>query len=87
MNDTSPKIAAKMEEMFRQKSPSARLAMGCSMFDLSKKLIESSFIQENPMASYSDLRQELFLRFYGCDFNQVERQKILKHLNHLARSR
>lgn len=84
MNDTTPQIAAKMEEMFRQKSPSERLLMGCSMFDLSKELVKSSVLGENPTASYTDLRKELFLKFYGTDFNSVQQQKILKHLSNQA---
>ena len=81
MNDTTPSIAEKMEEMLRGKSPSERLSMGCSMFDLSKQLVESSVLRENPAVSYTDLRKELFLRFYGSDFNLVQQRKILSHLN------
>ncbi|MBI3313238.1 MAG: hypothetical protein HYZ83_03305 [Candidatus Omnitrophica bacterium] len=83
MNDTTPKIAEKMEEMFQQKTPGERLAMGCSMFDLAKELVKSSILQNDPDISPSLMRQELFLRFYGNDFNPAARQKIVHHLTHV----
>jgi len=87
MNDTPPQLTAKMEEMLREKSPSARLLMGCSMFDLSKQLVESSLRRENPNTSYNEMLKELFLRFYGNDFNSAQREKILRHLSGLAHSK
>lgn len=81
MKDTSPQIVAKMEEMLRRKSPSERLAMGCSMFDLSKQLIKRSVLRDRPNISDADLRKEVFLKFYGSDFNSVQQQKILIYLS------
>ena len=84
MNDTTPQIAARMEDMFRKKSPSQRLSMGCSMFDLSKKLVKGSVLGKNPTASQAVLCKELFLKFYGTDFDSIKQQKILKHLSNRA---
>ena len=80
MNDTSPKMAEKMRELIRGKTPEERLKMGCSMYDLSKRLGIHSILASRPGLSPANLRGELFLKFYGDDFDAVKRQKILAYL-------
>ena len=80
MNDTHPRVNQKIVEMMRRKAPEERLALGCSMFDFSKQLVMSSLREENPSLSPASLRQELFLRFYGNDFDSRAREKITFHL-------
>lgn len=80
MNDTSPQIEEKMRELIRRKTPEERLKMGCSMHAFSKQLVIHSLLRARPGLSPADLRRELFLRFYGDDFNRVERQKIVTYL-------
>lgn len=84
MNDTSPKMMAKMEEMLRQKSPPERLRMGCSMFDLAKQLVCSSILRKNPDLSSAELRRDLFLRIYGNDFSVIQQEEIIKYLKRSA---
>jgi len=79
MNDTTPEIAEKMREMIRMKSPMERLEMGCSMHETSKYLVICAILKSNPHISKEGLRQELFLRFYGNDFDSVRREEIIKH--------
>lgn len=80
MNDTSPAVKVKMQEMMKQKSPQERLAMGCSMYDMSKQIVVSSILQQTPKISAAELRRKLFLRFYGNDFDAVRSEEILKQL-------
>ena len=80
MNDTSPQMAAKMEEMFGKRTPCERLGMGCSMFDLAKQLVRSSIMQKSPGLSSAELRKDLFLRIYGNDFDGIRREEIIKYL-------
>lgn len=80
MDDTSPEMAEKMREMIRKKTPLERLEMGCSMYATSKQLIIRSILEENPDISEKGLRQQFFLKFYGNDFNEEEREKILQYL-------
>jgi len=80
MNDTSPQIEEKMREMIRAKTPEERLKMGCSMYDFSKQLVIHSILEREPSLSPAALRRELFLKFYGNDFDPEERQKILHYL-------
>ena len=80
MNDTSAQMTVKMREMVLRKSPADRLRMGCSMYDFSKQLVTNAILRENPDLSENMLRRELFMRFYGNDFNVVRREKILNYL-------
>jgi hypothetical protein len=80
MNDTSPESAEKMREMIRMKSPIERLKMGCLMNDASRRLVYRAIMENNPDISQNGLRQEFFLKFYGSDFDPVEREKIVQHL-------
>lgn len=80
MDDTTPEISEKIREMIRGKTPLERLEMGCSMFETSRQLVTRAILEENPQISEKGLRQQLFLRFYGDDFDEQEREKILHYL-------
>ena len=84
MNDTSPEMQAKMLEMIQNKTPEERLNMGCSMYDFSKYMITEAIRRENPSISEGDLRCEIFLRFYGNDFSELDKVKILESLRKTA---
>ena len=79
MNDTSLKMMAKMEEMLRAKAPSERLRMGCSMFNLSKRIVKGSILRENLSISGLDFREALFLKFYRSDFGPVQQKKNFEY--------
>lgn len=74
MTDTSPKIRNKMIKLMRRKSGVERLKMGADMFDMAKRLILIS-MQDRDV----NVRQEIFLRFYGNDFSGERKEKILKY--------
>lgn len=80
MDDTTPEIAEKIREMCRSRSPEERVRMGASMNAMSRYLVTQAILRDNPEISQAGLRQELFLKFYGSDFGQEEREKILEHL-------
>jgi uncharacterized protein (DUF362 family) len=80
MNDTHPKIAQLVCQMIQQKTPEEHLMMSSSMHATSKSLIINALIRNKPNISLANLRQELFLKFYGDDFPPEQRKKILKHL-------
>ena len=63
-----------------KKSPQERLLMGASMHDFSKKLVKSSILEKNPKITPSDLLAQLFLRFYGNDYDPIQREKIVDYL-------
>lgn len=80
MNDTNPRAELMMIQMIQQKTPLDRLAMGCSMFDFSRQLVWDSLIRDNPRMTDAELRREIFLRFYGDDFDGEHRRTIAEYL-------
>ena len=82
MRDTTPVIVKKMREMIQMKLPIERLKMGCSMYETSKYLIIQAILKNNPQISKADFQKELFL-FYGDNFNLVQQERIIKHLEHI----
>lgn len=69
-----------MINMIQAKSAEERLVMGCAMYDFAKQLVISSVTQNALTASPSILKRELFLRFYGQDFNDSKRKQIAEYL-------
>jgi len=77
MNDTSPELEAKYRAMLLERSGEERLKMSCSMHATAKALVRASVLHEAPHSSPAALRQALFLRFYGHEFDPAMREKIL----------
>jgi len=80
MLDTHESIKKRFFQMMMSKSPAERLRMGCSMFDSAKQIVRSSILQKNPHGSPSEIKKEIFLRFYGQDFQSEQKRKILDSL-------
>jgi len=77
MNDTSPWAKKIQDELFAKLSGEERLLMGLEMFETARKIVLSSF---PPNLSENEIRKRLFLRFYGNDFSEEEKEKILANL-------
>jgi hypothetical protein len=86
MNDTSPEMQERFREMAMSLSPSERMAMGCRMFDAAKALARAGIIAAGARTE-SEIRRQLFLRFYRNDFSEAECEKILAHLERVNASR
>ena len=84
MRDTSEAMEQKYREMMQARTPYERLQMGASMHATSKYLITRFILENNPNISKAALRQEIFLKFYGEDFDPVTRDKILKAIERYA---
>lgn len=80
MNDTPSHINRKLSELLQKKTSTERYMMGWSMHETSKYLITQAIMKENPQFTETDLKKELFLRFYQDDFNEEQKEKILNHL-------
>jgi len=85
MNDTPPEIERKYLEMLMERSGEERLKMGCSMHSTARALVKASVLEKDPLASPAALRQALFLRFYGHEFDSETRDKILLALEGVGR--
>jgi len=80
MNDTNEKMQKIYIRMMKKKTNAERLIMGCSMFKAAKTIVYSSILEEKPDIAKNELRVKIFLRFYGPDFKESEKQKIIQHL-------
>jgi hypothetical protein len=80
VNDTPPEIEKRMADMIALRTPSERLRMASSMFDMARKLMEAGIRHENPSIDETELRARMFLRLYRDDFSKDEMKKIIKHL-------
>ncbi len=81
MKDTDFVIEERFREMMMRKSGEERMLMGFSMYETAKQFVVSSIKNNNPDISLSELRQEIFLRFYGNDFNKINKEKVIIYLN------
>ena len=81
MKDTDFVIEERFREMMMRKSGEERMLMGFSMYETAKQFVVSSIKNNNPNISLSELRQEIFLRFYGNDFNKIDREKVIIYLS------
>lgn len=80
MNDTHPEIAAKFQDLIMQKSGEQRLIMGFSMYDTARQIVRSAICNSRPEITESELRKEIFMRFYGLDFCQADIKKIVSSI-------
>ncbi|HZY30119.1 MAG TPA: hypothetical protein VFF86_00615 [Candidatus Methylomirabilis sp.] len=87
MNDTPSEIERKYLEMLMERSGEERLKMGCSMHATTQALVRASVLEKDPLASPAAVRQALFLRFYGHEFDAEARDKILLALEKVDREK
>ena len=80
MNDTHPVAATRFRMLMKAKSNKERLLMGCSMFDTAKQIVKSAIMDEHPKILPREMKEAIFLRFYGMDFSEAEKEKILNIL-------
>jgi len=82
MKDTSDKMDEKFRDMLLARSGEERLKMGCSMHAAARVLVVASTGAKDAVS----VKQALFLRFYGHEFEPKERRKILAALRIAAES-
>ncbi len=74
MNDTVPEIENKLKQIYLGKTGEEKLLIALQMFETARKIVVSS-LPEN--ISDEEVRKELFLRFYGNDFDDSLKEEIL----------
>ena len=87
MMDTSPEMEARFRAMLLACSGEERLKMGCSMHAFAQQIVRASVLARTPQATLADLRRAMFLRFYGKDFDEQTRERILARLRQPADDR
>jgi hypothetical protein len=76
VNDTVPGIERIFRELLMRRSGEERLRMGAEMFEAARAIVLASL----PPLGAPERRARLFLRLYGSDFAQPERDRILEAL-------
>ncbi|MHC4510597.1 MAG: hypothetical protein ACYTAO_16845 [Planctomycetota bacterium] len=76
MNDTHANAAVQFKKMMMSKSDEERLLMGCAMYDAAKKIVQSAVLAQRPAITREEMKKEIFLRFYGRDFSQADKEKL-----------
>lgn len=82
MKDTPDDVEARFQARLMGLSPVERLAMAGRMFDAAKALVLAA-IRAQGVRSPEEVRQLLFLRFYGQDFGEAHRVEILARLKEI----
>jgi hypothetical protein len=80
MNDTYPDITIRFQNLMMHKSGEQRLLMGCSMYDSARQIVRSAVYNKHPQITAGQMKKEIFIRFYGLEFNKVDREKIFSVL-------
>ena len=80
MNDTHPEMKVRFRNLMMSKTGQERLLMGCSMYDTAKEIVRSSINNNYPGITPAEMRREIFLRFYGHEFSQTDREKKISAL-------
>jgi hypothetical protein len=76
VNDTSRVVDRVYRRLLLQRSGEDRLRMGCSMHATARALVVASVMSRRPEASAAVLRQAIFDRFYGADFDAETAKRI-----------
>lgn len=84
MNDTSPAVEARFRAMLLARSGAERLVMGCGMFDDAQRIVVATIRAARPAIGEVELRQAIFLRFYGREFAPEQRARILAGIERAA---
>ena len=80
MTDTSAEVQARYHAMLLARSGAERLRMAGSMYAAARALAVASILAAHPTASPAEVRQALFLRFYGHEFDEGARARILTRI-------
>jgi hypothetical protein len=77
VTDTPDEVVRILRAKLKEKSGQERLYMGFGMFDFARQMV---LVSHGGLSS-AERRGALFLRFYGRDFDEATRKKILAHLS------
>ena len=80
MKDTPADVEARYRHMLLARPGEDRLRMGFSMYATARSLVVASILAREPDASPERVREAIFLRFYGRDFDEATRDRIALRL-------
>lgn len=74
MNDTTASVEEKLNQIYLKKSGEEKLLIALKMFETARDIVLSS-LPEN--LADKEIRNALFIRFYGTKFDENTKKKIL----------
>ncbi|GIK61980.1 MAG: hypothetical protein HND39_07530 [Ignavibacteriota bacterium] len=77
MNDTSPRIEEMINQIYLKKTGEEKILIALKMFETARDIVISSLPKD---LSDKELKKELFLRFYGDEFDDIIQEKIYRRL-------
>lgn len=77
MNDTTARADVLMKRLMATKTPSERVEIACGMFETARELARAGIILQHGAEGEAHMRKYLFLRFYGEDFDEDKKRRIL----------
>jgi hypothetical protein len=78
MKDTSEKMERIYNEMMMKKTAEERVKMCFSMLNTARRIVLSTIKDKR------NWRKEMFMRFYGDEFNPKQKEKILYALENFS---
>jgi hypothetical protein len=79
MKQTLTETERRYEEMLMARSGAERVRMACDMFDAARKLVIAGMPADQARDPRA-VRRYVFLAFYGEEFTEAKRNKILEYL-------
>jgi len=80
MKDTNPAIEEMFCNMMMAKSGAERLRMGFGMYEMARKMIIASILQDNPEISEKEINVSIFNRLYGNDLPPATIKKFIEKI-------
>jgi len=77
MDDTHPLVAAEFRKRLMKLSGETRMVMASRMFDACREIVMASLPKGLTSA---EIKVNIFLRFYGNDFDRKQRDAIVNYL-------
>ena len=77
MDDTHPVVKSEYQRRLMQESGEQRMMMGSRMFDACREIVVASLRKG---LSDAEFRKALFLKFYGNEFDEEAKVKIVRCL-------
>lgn len=79
MNQEAMDSERMYEDMLMARSGAERVRMACDMFNAARTLVVAG-MPPDEARDWKAVRRYVFLAFYGNDFTDAQREKILTHL-------
>ncbi|WP_448519836.1 hypothetical protein [Rhodoflexus sp.] len=82
MDDTTPEMRKKQLEIVMRMTPQQRFEEGMRMIEFTRKVVENSILQKKPNLSATELKIEVFKRYYGKEFSEEQLSRIFDYFRH-----